>query len=140
MTEPAAQSPVGAKWRAAAVPGWQAIPNVLLTNQADLGLSAVDMVVLLNVLSFWWDVDRKPFPRVTLIAGRMDVAARTVQRSIQKLVDKGLLRRGVDVRPDGTERQTLDPEGLVQQLETLARQDLTYDFRLRTGADGPRAA
>lgn len=77
------------KWGIAATPGWQPLPDVLLHNQAKLGLSPTDMLVLVNVLSHWWYVEEKPFPRVTTIAKRMNVTTRTVQRSLQKIIDKG---------------------------------------------------
>jgi DNA replication protein DnaD len=112
------------------------LPDVLLKNQALLGLSAVDLVVLINLLSYWWFVEHKPFPRATLIARRMNVTTRTVQRSIQKLVEKGFLARRTQVGPEDVERDVLDPEGLVSKLEKLARHDPIYAVReQRRGLD-----
>jgi hypothetical protein len=127
------------KWKAAAIPGWQPLPDVLLRNQAKLGLTATDMLVLINVLSHWWYVDQKPFPRVTTIARRMGVTVRTVQRSILRLVEKGFLeRRKEDCGPNGEERDVLDPKGLVDALGELAINDPAYLVKQNRGtsADG----
>jgi predicted DNA-binding transcriptional regulator len=127
------------KWKAASLPGWQPLPVVLLRNQTGLGLSATDMLVLVNVLSYWWYADQKPFVRVTTIAKRMGVDVRTVQRSIRKLVEKGLLERRKESRgSNGDEREILDPEGLVQVLGLLAEDDFDYPSarQRETSADG----
>lgn len=129
-SQPGAQSRPLEKWKAAAIPGWQPLPDVLLKNQVSLGLTATDMLVLINILSHWWYADQKPFPRVTTIANRMDVTARTVQRSIQKLVEKGFLeRRREGFGPEGEERHVLDPKGLVEVLGQLAGNDPAYKYK-----------
>ena len=46
----------------AAVAGFQAVPNIQLRVQADLGLSTKDLVVLLNVLMHLWVPEQLPFP------------------------------------------------------------------------------
>ena len=131
LTTPLQQARPFEKWGVAAVPGWQPLPDVLLHNQAKLGLTATDMLVLANVLSHWWYADEKPFPRVTTIARRMDVTSRTVQRSLQKLSDKGFLQRRKATSRDGTEREVLDPTGLVNALGKLAIRDPSYRYKTR---------
>lgn len=117
------------KWGDAAVPGWQALPDVLLKQQTVLELSATDMLVAINLLSYWWYADNMPFPRVRTIADRMGVTARTVQRSMQKLIDKGYFERKTEVDADGKEREVLDPSGLAKELQRLARKDTSYHYR-----------
>lgn len=118
-----------AKWGEAAIAGWQAVPDVLLKNQTRLGLSATELLVLLNVLSFWWYVEELPFPRGTTIAKRMGMTPRTVQRSLQALIDRGLLAKKRDVGRDNKERDVLDPSGLVEALKKLAVDDPAFTHR-----------
>ncbi len=54
-----ADSAVYAKYGEAAVAGFQAVPDLLLRNQAKLNLSPTNLVVLLNVLMHWWYPEKK---------------------------------------------------------------------------------
>jgi DNA-binding MarR family transcriptional regulator len=113
------------KWGDAASIGFQLVPDVLLKNQAKLELTATDMLVLLNVLMHWWYADKRPFPRSTTIAARMDVQPRTVQRSLARLHELGLIQR-VTEELDGETRQVCDPSGLRQKLIELAKADPAF--------------
>lgn len=82
------------KWgRALDYAGFQAVPNLLLARQQALNLSSTDVVVLLHINRYWWTRDRDPFPRPARIAEQMGVHRRTVERSLQGLEEKGLLKR-----------------------------------------------
>src|SRR5690242_18577325 len=83
-----------AKWGEARLAGFQAVPDVLFIKQQALGLDPLDVVVLLNLTLFWWFRDQPPFPRSSIIARRMGVSARTVQRVFKKLERLGYIRRG----------------------------------------------
>lgn len=117
--------PVYAKYGEAAVAGFQAVPDLLLKNQGNLGLTPTDMVVLLNILMHWWYPDQKPFPRPTTIAQRIGVSTRTVQRSIINIEASGLLAR--ETSADG--RVFLDPTPMVAKLVELAPRDTDYLIR-----------
>ena len=86
---------VAEKWQGAVNEdsGFVAIPMTLLRLQTKLKLTATDMVVLTNLLAHWWDPKRAVFPRSTMIAQRMGVTKRTVQRSTQKMIVAGLIDR-----------------------------------------------
>lgn len=97
------------KWQGAVTDGsgFAAVPLSLLRLQTKLGLSQTDMVVLINLLAHWWDPSKGVFPRSSTIAKRMGVAKRTVQRSTQKMLDKGLIAR--DFLDDGKRVFYFDP-------------------------------
>lgn len=120
-------SAVYAKYGEASIAGFQAVPDLLLKYQSELGLSPTDLAVLLNVLMHWWYPEKKPFPRSTTIAKRMGVTPRTVQRSLQQLEELGLLVREKDARGP----TYLDPAPLVEKLEALAKKDADYQIRRR---------
>ncbi len=125
-------SAVYAKYGEASVAGFQAVPDLLLKNQAALGLSPTDLVVLLNVLMHWWYPSKKPFPRSTTISKRMGITPRTVQRSTNQLEELGLL-----MRVKQGDRTYLDPTPLVEKLAELAKSDADYQVRrVRRDEDG----
>lgn len=113
------------KWGDALNAGFQLVPDVLLKQQSRLGLNPVDLVVLLNVLMHWWFAEQLPFPKSSLIARRMDVGQRTVQRSFKRLEQLGLIER-VKGSSDTTK---FDPSGLVRRLIPLAQRDNGYRER-----------
>jgi hypothetical protein len=67
-TLPALTGPTHEKWGAAALAGFQTVPDLLLRHQKTLKISSAEMVVLLNVLMHWWYRDQMPYPRPTTIA------------------------------------------------------------------------
>lgn len=95
--------------------GFVAVPVSLLKLQPRLGLSPIDMMVLINLLAHRWSRATGVFPRNSIIAKRLGVTDRTVQRSTQKLVEAGLVRRDRD--REG--RRVFYFEPLVEKLTKL---------------------
>jgi len=118
------------KFGEAAKAGFQVVPDILLKSQKKLGISHVEMVVLLNILMHWWTPGQNPYPRASTIAKRMKSSQRTVQRAIASLEDKVILRK-VEVQG----KTTFDPSPLVSKLEGLVKEDFHYQYRrdLHTG-------
>ena len=87
---------VKVKWQGAVTEGsgFVAIPMALLRMQTKYGLTATEMLVLVNLLAHWWDPSRAVFPRTTTIANRMGVDKRTVQRAVGRMARIGLLSKG----------------------------------------------
>lgn len=99
-TKPVAKSPtkeeraLNQKWGAAVIAeGYTVLPNVILQNQKALGLKHLDVLILMCLLSHWWDKDDLPRPAKTSVARTLDVDPRTVQRSIAKLEQQGYIQR-----------------------------------------------
>lgn len=122
------------KWGDAAEAGFQTVPDILLKKQVELGLSATDMLVLLNVTVHWWYKERMPFPRTSTIANRMGVDARTVQRSLKKMTALGLITREVVTTEDGDPQYVVDLENLVARLGDYARSDEAFLIRMKRKA------
>jgi hypothetical protein len=51
--------------------GYQMVPNILVRTQRHLGLSPIDVVVLLNLNLHWWERDLLPWPPAAIIAARV---------------------------------------------------------------------
>ena len=122
------------KWGDAAIAGFQVLPDILLKKQVELGLSATDMLVLLNLTLHWWYREQRPFPRTSTIAARMGVEPRTVQRSLRKMVDMGLLERVEEEDEAGEKRQVIDLTALVEKLSAFARHDEHFQYRKQKAA------
>ena len=84
------------------------MPDLLLRHQADLELTATDLVVLINLTLHWWYPDQRPFPRSSTIAKRMGIDRRSVQRSLAKLNEKRLVEKVTETLSDSTDRQVCD--------------------------------
>ena len=75
--------------------GWSTRPNELLKNQAKLELSNTELVLIIHLISFIHNADSKAFPSLSLLSERMSQDRRTIQRTLGKLEEKGLLRKKV---------------------------------------------
>jgi hypothetical protein len=120
------------KWGESLDAGFQILPDVLLKNQHKLGLSATDLVVLINLTMQWWYRERLPFPKSATIAKRMGASVRTVQRSLNRLEKLALVGK---VPLD--QRRAFDPSALVERLIVIAQHDPAFQPRLRA-PDGGR--
>ena len=109
------------KWGSALNAGFQVVPNVLLRAQSRLNLDAVDVVILLNLNLHWWTEDRLPYPPPTLIAARMGVSRRTVERRILRMQKEGWLERlPAEGNKEKRKIRKYDLSGLVERLKEAA--------------------
>jgi hypothetical protein len=89
------------KWTAPLIAaGYTSVPNVFFEHQKALGLDALDINILLHLMSYWWSPSSKAFPSKVTIAGAIGVDPRTVQRRIAamevaKLVQRMPRKRGL---------------------------------------------
>jgi hypothetical protein len=132
----AEESAVSEKWGSALSAGFQVVPNVLLRAQSRLGLDAVDTIILLNINLHWWQKDSLPYPPPALIANRMGVSRRTVERRIFRLQKDGWLKRlPAPEGGEGIKIRKYDLTGLVERLRSAAVTGLGQ--RSRRGRRGP---
>jgi predicted transcriptional regulator len=123
------------KWGHSLNAGFQIIPDVLFRCQKILGLEAADVVILLNITTHWWEYDDLPYPRPSIIAKRMNLSTRTVERRISELQEKGFLIRLSSQRKKGKTIRPYDLSGLVEKLKLLSTGNLV---RRRVGASDRR--
>ncbi|MEP2989650.1 MAG: helix-turn-helix domain-containing protein [Parasphingorhabdus sp.] len=114
ISEQVKEYSIEAKWKGAvsSQSGFVAIPMSLLKAQEKLGLNTTDMMVLINLLIHWWNPDSPVFTRSETIAKRMGSSARTVQRSVNKMLKLGLIKYGLEYE----QRKTLNFDPLVEIL------------------------
>lgn len=73
--------------------GYTAVPSILIRAQARLEISATQMNIILQLLDYWIEPTRKPFPTKRDLAKRMGVTEKTVQINVGQLEKKGLIER-----------------------------------------------
>lgn len=100
--------------------GFCIVPSLLLRGQQRLGLSARQLAVLMQLCDFWWEEGRKPHPGKKLLAQRLDLSERQVQRIIAELEQQGFVKRIQRAAPHGGKQtNTYDLSGLVEKLKAL---------------------
>jgi DNA-binding transcriptional ArsR family regulator len=121
------------KWGPITRAGFQIVPDALFLKQRHLGLDQTDMLVLLNLNTFWWFKNSPPYSRTSVIARRMGVTQRTVQRSLKKLESSGLIRRSPFLSDSGETFPAIHLDGLISALEKLAKDDVALSARMEHG-------
>jgi DNA-binding MarR family transcriptional regulator len=98
------------KWTKTLIqPGYTAIPSVIVQQMGVLGLTPLDLAILMQILSYWWKVDNPPSPSIKTIAGGIGVSQSTVKRRIKMMVAARFLKR--------TERRLADARNKTNVYE-----------------------
>jgi hypothetical protein len=96
-------------------------PSLLLHAQARLKITPTQLALLLHLVDFWWDAARKPWPSKNLLASRIGLSARHVQRLMAELEEMGYVQRRERRSPlKGKLSNEYDLSGLVARLKELA--------------------
>jgi DNA-binding transcriptional regulator YhcF (GntR family) len=73
--------------------GYTGIPSILIQAQVRLGLNPVKMNIIVQLLDYWREPTRRPFPSKRELAERIDVTEKTIQNNIRALEKAGLVQR-----------------------------------------------
>lgn len=73
--------------------GFTSIPSILIQAQTRLGITPLQMNIIVQLLDYWHDPQRKPFPTKRQIGERIGVNEKTIQNNIRALETAGLVRR-----------------------------------------------
>ena len=119
------------KWGEALRNGFQLIPNLLIQSSHELGLDPLDVLILLNITAHWWQAAALPYPRPGMIADRIGVSRRTVERRLNDMEKSGVIKRLPTEQIRGASVRRINPAGLVAKLTNLAR-----NAPVRRGAAG----
>lgn len=122
------------KWGKANIDaGWTCIPNILIHRQRTLGLDAVDLNILLHLITYWWEDENLPHPSKDTLAKSIGVSPSTIQRRIRSMEKAGYLKR--IIRPKAGEkndtnlydltplRSILEPHAVVELEARQASRD-----------------
>lgn len=101
--------------------GYVALPNILVRGQAKLDLSTTQFNILAQLLSYWIDPERPPFPSKADLARRMGLNPATVRINIATLEKKKLVRREQRKTKAGDWNSNVyHLDGLIDALKGLA--------------------
>ena len=108
--------------------GFTVVPSVLLRGQKRLSINATELAVLVHLMERWWKPSDMPWPSKRLIAERLDVSEKTVQRATARLEQLKLVKR-VSRFVDGRGRvsNTYDLSPLVERLKEIAEEVAKLD-------------
>lgn len=114
--------------------GYCIFPSILLQAQGRLGVSAQEMIVLLQLAEHWWMAASKVFPSKELIAQRVGLSTKQVQRHIRRLEELKLVQRKERYRSGGSRTTNeYDLSGLVAKLKVI-EPDIAKAKQLKTAA------
>ena len=100
--------------------GYTGIPNILLRGQKRLGISPTQFNIIVQLLSYWIDPARPPFPSKRRLADRIGITEQTLRINIKALEGQGLVvreQRFTSAGDYGSNTYHLD--GLVKKLEGM---------------------
>lgn len=101
--------------------GWTVLPNVLFERQQALGLSPLDINILLHIASYWWSEEGKPHPSKVTIARAIGIQPRSVQRRIAALEKGNLIRREERrISKTGSKTNIYHLDGLIDAAKPYA--------------------
>lgn len=73
--------------------GYAGIPSILIQAQRRLGINSMQMNIIIQLLDYWFEPSRKPFPSKRELAQRMDVSEKTIQNNVRALEKAGYIQR-----------------------------------------------
>jgi len=103
--------------------GWTAIPNVLIERQQALQLDSLGLNIVLILLKHWWRADDgAPYPSKQKIADMTGKSLSSVQRSVRKLEERGLVKREKRYAKDSSAQLSngYALDGLAAQIRKVA--------------------
>ena len=106
--------------KAVAAHGYAGIPNILIRAQGRLGLSPMQFSIVVQLLEYWHDPSRRPFPSKRDLAERMGVTEKAIQLNMAALEKAELIRREMRRTPVGDwDSNIYHLDGLVQRVQAL---------------------
>lgn len=120
------------KWGTSLRFGWTAVPNILLRKQSDLSLSSDHLIVLINLIRFWWKFDKFPYPSIEKTSAETGLTAEKITNLINDLEKKELLRKvglgggkyGYDISPLSRKLSSFSTyEEKIPELATIISDD-----------------
>ncbi|WP_183514874.1 helix-turn-helix domain-containing protein [Methylobacterium brachythecii] len=100
--------------------GYAGVPSILIRAQKRLGLSPIQLNIVIQLLDYWHDPARKPFPPKKELAERIGVTPKTVQNNIRELEKAGLITRHIRRTSSGDYNSNIyDLNPLVDRVRSM---------------------
>lgn len=123
------ESTLAKKWGKTTIGlGYAVVPSILMRSQARLKIGATELAVLVHLIDHWWKPADMPWPSKQLIAERLGVGAKTVQRAMVKLeAAKLIIRKERYQKNGGRTSNEYDLSPLVAMLTEVAEENIKAD-------------
>lgn len=100
--------------------GYAGIPSILIQGQRRIGLNPMQMNICIQLLDYWFDPARKPFPTKKDLAQRIGCTEKTIQNNIRALEKAGLVKRQLRRTAAGDWNSNIyHLDGLVAKVQAL---------------------
>ena len=100
--------------------GYTGIPSILIQGQKRLGITPTQMNIIIQLLDYWREPSRKPFPTKAELADRLGVTDKTIQNNIRALEKAGLVQREQRRTAAGDWNSNIyHLDGLVEKVRAL---------------------
>lgn len=100
--------------------GYAGVPSILIQAQRRLGINPTQMNIVVQLLDYWRDPARKPFPTKEELAKRIGMTAKTIQNNIRELEKAGLILRQLRKTAAGDWNSNIyHLDGLVKKVQAL---------------------
>lgn len=102
------------------VHGYTALPSILIQAQSRLGITPLQFNILAQLLDYWRDPSRAPFPSKKDLADRIGCKPKTIQTNIRELEKAGLVTREMRRTAAGDWNSNIyHLNGLVERIQKL---------------------
>ncbi len=100
--------------------GYAGIPSILIQAQRRLGINPMQMNIIIQLLDYWFEPSRKPFPMKQDLAKRIGVTEKTIQNNIRALEKAGLIQRQMRKTAAGDWNSNIyHLDGLIQKVQAM---------------------
>ena len=100
--------------------GYTALPSILIRAQSRLGITPLQFNIIVQLLDYWRDPERAPFPSKAELADRIGCKPKAIQINIKALESQGLVRREVRQKARGDYHSNIyHLDGLVERIRAL---------------------
>ena len=96
------------------------IPSILIQAQQRLGINSMQMNIIVQLLDYFFEPSRKPFPTKRELANRIGVTEKTIQINIRALEKAGLIQREMRKTAAGDWNSNIyHLDGLIAKVQAL---------------------
>lgn len=121
--------------------GYTSLPSIFIQAQSRLGVSPLQFNILAQLLDYWHDPGRAPFPSKADLAARIGCSAKTIQTNIRALERAGLVLREMRRTAAGDWNSNVYRlDGLVRRIQQLEPEFAEARRRRREAQQAQRAA
>ncbi len=113
------------KWGKDAIDlGYLVLPNSVLRFQHELGLDPVDLNIVIQIASYWWDVESPPWPSKKAIADSMRISESTLRKRLKNLESVGIIKRKYRFEVGkGQQSTAYELSGLIRKLTPIVQRE-----------------